>query len=122
MSVRQAWGQGTVAASAGDAAGFGAGAPTWDACPALLGEEDRTAAGAFTGARGSLSFWERAGPIRRRRDPGSRRVGKGGGRRIERTAHVAGAAVVALIAGSGRGPEPGGRGEGADFAMAGERR
>ena len=55
----------------------------------------------------------------RRRSAAGRGTGLGGG---ERTGCVGGAAVVALIAGSGRGPEPGGRGEGADIAMAGERR
>ena len=48
-----------------------------------------------------------------------RETGLGGG---ERTGCVGGAAVVAVIAGSGRGPEPGGRGEGAGIAVAGERR
>ena len=40
----------------------------------------------------------------------------------ERTACVAGAAVAPSIAGSGRGPEPGSRGEAVECAMPGDRR
>ena len=58
--------------------------------------------------------WEGRGECWRRGGEPGWGTGLGGG---ERTACVAGAAVVALIAGSGRGPEPEGRGEGADIAM-----
>ena len=90
--------------------------------------------GFVDGERGGLGFldswicgWGRRGRLFVRGGlGGARRVlaagrgtGLGGG---ERTACVGGAAVVALIADSGRGQEPGGRGEGADFAVAGVRR